>query len=524
MKTRPVMRPEIEAEKEMQPPFDQYDPRQNQPAEPQGQTSWQPYPQGYRDYQGYQAQPGEPYPPFMNNGPAVPPTIPPAVNLGNNGYTPEPEKPEAEQPRVQTIHQRVDDMTFAPPSTEVETQRRSLRPGSVILMILLAVLLVVLFVSLFGSSCSGANYGYITQSELTQHSGDAIIVRNEMVYTQNGMTMIEYAVEEGQEVERGKQVCTVYTSGFSTSELTKLENYRTQIKNYHKQLLANETTADAKLNSLESVILARAVEMQALVQGARGNMINQEALLKEAMQNRQAYLKLKYPDDQKLTRYYEDENTQAQRISSWTKQFSAQRAGLVSFYTDGYETALNMNTWLDYDPQQVRSMLRKAPEDPNRARNAVDIYRLVGTDSWSVLMLADEKDWTPMEGQIYQLVIESFDNMVVQAKVVSFILSGGEMLVRLSILNPESSIENALYIRECRVSLGETSANSLCVPDSAVMQENGINYVAIWYEDWNSWARVEVNILGENKQDKTLTITPRNPGQLSVGMRVKLDW
>ena len=345
-----------------------------------------------------------------------------------------------------------------------------------------------------------------------------------MVYTQNGMTMIEYAVEEGQEVERGKQVCTVYTSGFSTSELTKLENYRTQIKNYHKQLLANETTADAKLNSLESVILARAVEMQALVQGARGNMINQEALLKEAMQNRQAYLKLKYPDDQKLTRYYEDENTQAQRISSWTKQFSAQRAGLVSFYTDGYETALNMNTWLDYDPQQVRSMLRKAPEDPNRARNAVDIYRLVGTDSWSVLMLADEKDWTPMEGQIYQLVIESFDNMVVQAKVVSFILSGGEMLVRLSILNPESSIENALYIRECRVSLGETSANSLCVPDSAVMQENGINYVAIWYEDWNSWARVEVNILGENKQDKTLTITPRNPGQLSVGMRVKLDW
>ena len=49
------------------------------------------------------------------------------------------------------------------------------------------------------------------------------------------------------------------------------------------------------------------------------------------MQAQQIYIKQKYPDDQKLSRLYDDENTQMQRITTWTKQFAAPADGLVSF-------------------------------------------------------------------------------------------------------------------------------------------------------------------------------------------------
>ncbi|MBO2515651.1 MAG: hypothetical protein CW338_00040 [Clostridiales bacterium] len=425
---------------------------------------------------------------YPAGGPAVPPAvdIPPAVDPYGPGYGQQPEQPQEEIPwneRNQTVHQVLDPQGYQMPSTGMQRgRRRRMKPTAVAILCVIAfsllILIIVGMVSCMGRGCAGtrdeeSGYGRITYGNLeATYSGDALVVRNETIFTQNGITGIDYVASEGSRLSRGEHVCTVYTSGFSSKELTTLQRYRDQIKNYHKTLLEKQTVNDTRLISLENVVLARAVEAQTLVQGGKGNLINQEKLLEDSMRDRMVYLKQKFPDDQKLTRLYEDENSQEQKITSWTKQYAATAPGLISFYTDGYENVVNMDTYLTLQPAQVRSMITKVPEDPTLTKNTVSIYRLVKEDRWGVLMLCDNTDWTPEEGSVYQMVIESFENTTVTARVISYTKSGNEMLVRLEVQNASESIGNVLYPRSCHVQLGER-VDVLCIPARALYEQLG---------------------------------------------------
>ena len=361
-------------------------------------------------------------------------------------------------------------------------------------------------------------YGYVRFGSLSaRYTGDAVVVRSETVFSQDGVSQIDYDVDEGANVKRGTAVATIYTSGFSAKEWTTLQNYRNQIKEYHKTLISS-AAADTKQLSLMTRVRERALEAQQLVQGARGSLSGQEKLLKEAMQDQQIYMKQKYPDDQKLGRLYDDENTQIQKISTWSKQFATTADGLVSFYTDGYEKALNMLTYGDYTPAQVRTMYNGNIPDTGEtvSRNSVDIYRLVRQEPWVVLMLCNEQEWTPVTGRSYKLLIENFDNIIVDATVDSFTRSGGELLVRLMI-DDLNALPNVLYIRSCRVQLGE-SVNTLMVPSRAIYIQNGRKGVVMATEGGQYWTGVEVV-----SDDGTVAyIIPDNAGVLYDGVAVRL--
>ncbi|MDO5327501.1 MAG: HlyD family efflux transporter periplasmic adaptor subunit [Clostridia bacterium] len=368
-------------------------------------------------------------------------------------------------------------------------------------------------------SPASVRYGYVRYGSMSSlYSGDAVLVRNETVDTQESVSQIDFAVEEGAQVTRGTVVATIYTSGFNAKEWVTLQNYRNQIKDYHKVLIAGATT-DTSLLSRMSQVQARAMEVQRLVHGAQGSISFQETLLKEAMLAQQIYIKQKYPDDQKLGRLYDDENTQQQRISTWTKQFAASADGLVSFYTDGYEKGLNMNTYGDFTPAQVRSMYNGTPPavvSTVNTRNSTDIYRMVRKDRWAVLMLCNEKDWTPVSGRTYNLVIESFDNYVLSATVDTFTRSGGELLVRLLVDNTDF-LPSALYLRSCQVRLGE-NVNSLMVPSRAIYVQNGRKGVVMATEGGEYWTGVEVI----SDDGNTAYVVPDNAGVLYDGVPVRL--
>ena len=362
-------------------------------------------------------------------------------------------------------------------------------------------------------------YGYVRYGSLSAlYSGDAVLVRSETVDTQESVSQVDFEVEEGSEVTRGTLVATIYSSGFNAKEWVTLQNYRNQIKDYHKFLISGAST-DTNLLSRMSQVQARAMEVQRLVHGAQGSISYQEKLLREAMQNQQIYVKQKYPDDQKLGRLYDDENTQVQRISTWTKQFAASADGYVSFYTDGYEKALNMNTYADFTPAQVRSMYNgQAPQAESSVslRNAADVYRLVRKEQWAVLMLCREKEWTPMTGRRYKLVIESFDNNELIATVDTFTRSGGELLVRLLVEDP-GFLPSVLYLRSCQVRLGE-NVNSLMVPSRAIYVQNGRKGVVMATEGGEYWTGVEVI----SDDGTTAYVVPDNAGVLYDGVMVRL--
>lgn len=394
-------------------------------------------------------------------------------------------------------------------------QRRSSLIYLYVGVALLSVVLGVMAISQFTNRNPRGTAVVSISERGSTYAGDALIVRNESVFSQEGVSAIKYSAVESAAVARGEPVCVVYTFGFNSKELTTLQTYRRQIKDYLKILEESSNALDTRLQRLETSVLERALETQALVRGAQGNLINQETQLKEAMEARYQYLKQKYPDDTKLTRLFDNENNQLQRIETWTKQYAATDNGIISFYTDGLEGALNTNNFAAYAPTDVRAMIGgQVPEAFRKSKNSMDIYRLVRQYDWAVLMLTDDLSWNPVVGEEYQMLIESFDSTTVRATVESVTRSGGDLLIRLRV---SSEVDPVLYVRHCRVQLS-ASTITYSVPSSALIEQDGMLGVVVSFREGDFLVPVVVV-----SQDATQAhVVPVNRGYLYEGLSVRL--
>ena len=471
-------------------------PHYAQPQPPFQQPVQQAYPPQQDPYQP-QAQP---YQQPLQQDPYQPQSVP--NEYQQQAYQPQQPAPFAQQ--SQAPYQ-------APP-------QRNYGKLNLILGIVVALLVVVLSVFAVTQLSGGpqAHTAIVTAGEQgSTYMGDALIVRNEVLYTQTGVEQIEYIAEEGSFVRRGEDsICLVYTSGFNTREWTKLNDYRSQIKEYQKTLLASTNIeADSQLKRYNTTVLDRAKETQQLIQNKSGNLVNQEQILSTTIEDRSYYLKQKYTEDQKLSRLYDDEKTQLQRIETWTKPYTAVDPGIVSFYTDGYERALTLGNMSDYSPTEIRNMYRGSlPSTASLGRNEVPVYRLVRDGTYAVLMLCDDTSWTPTVGASYVLMIENFDNTRVSATVESVTRSEGELLVRLSV---SASVSPVLYIRSCHVQLSE-SIYTLTVPVNALTTSDGDIGVIVVQPDGQYFLPVTVVT-----QDAQLAhIVPNIGGILTQGSTV----
>jgi hypothetical protein len=68
---------------------------------------------------------------------------------------------------------------------------------------------------------------------------DAVIVRDEDVFSSGTVARIEYVATEGTLLEPGDTIAYLYSTGYSEGELVKLETIRQNIQSYHKGILNN---------------------------------------------------------------------------------------------------------------------------------------------------------------------------------------------------------------------------------------------------------------------------------------------
>lgn len=360
-------------------------------------------------------------------------------------------------------------------------------------------------------------YATITLDSIGEHySGDCLIVRDEIVWPEDGVGSVDYIAQEGAEVEMYAPICKVYSSSYTEKEKNALQDYRDDIKKYQLELLGKEITTDARMEKLASDVLTQAREVREIIHGARGNMTNQEAQLNEAIEARQSYLRDKYRDNDRMSRLYSEEDQQQRKILSWTRPRQAQKAGIVSFYSDGYENGLKMSNYEAFTHSEVRDMINGTkPAAPTDQRGKTTVYRIVQDGSWGVLMMIRDSKWNPVEGSVYELKLENFKSTTVYAKVVSYTRMGGELLVRLLI--EKTPVRPVMYMRTCTGELGD-SATSLTVPEKAIYTQNGQQGV-VRVEGESKWF-VQVTIL--KQQDGMCYITPVQAGALEEGQTIKL--
>lgn len=329
------------------------------------------------------------------------------------------------------------------------------------------------------------------------------------------MQYIDYVAQEGSVVYRGDVICYVYSTGYSTKEMTALQDCRDAIKDYQQTLLKSETNFDQKMIRLETEVIERGLEVRSLVQGARGNLGNQETILETAINQRQSYFRSKYSSDMRLNRLYDDETNQQRRIDSWINQTVATQESIVSFYTDGFEYALTPSEYEKYTPSQVRAMINgQRPETSTAARGRTNLYRLVKQNNYAVLMLVRNTNWNPVEGTTYKLVLEQFTNTVVDAQVLSFTRSGGELLLRLAVIG---DVRDVLYMRTCQAQLGEY-VDCLLVPEGALYTQNNATGVVLISETAQNFVPVTVH----RQENGKAYVSPVQTGLLTAGQTVRL--
>lgn len=386
----------------------------------------------------------------------------------------------------------------------------------VLALVLLAGVVVWQLRTLMGANATTARA--VERTMGNYYSGTLVIARNETLYETENMTRIDFEAEEGSHVNRSSVICKVYSSGYNQTEISKLQNYREEIQNYHvNQVLS--TYVDAALDSQNAEIASLAQQVRTLVQGRGvGSLGNLERQLESELTARKNYLRQKYPDDQNLSELYKVENDQLKKIESWTTTYTAKEDCLVSFYTDGYENSVNSNTYQTLTPSDVRNVIRGvAPEQTTVSRGSDPIFRTVIDNEWYALFLCSEKDWNPVVGEKYHMQLTGFDNYVVEARVESFTRIGSDLLLRMSISDRE--VEPVLNIRTCGATVGDF-ISGLYVPMNALYTlEDRIGVVVL---DGGVQTFVEVTVIAY-PDDKTAFIRPTLDGSpLAAGKTVML--
>ena len=339
---------------------------------------------------------------------------------------------------------------------------------------------------------------------------DAVIVRDETVASYAGVTRIAYVAAEGSLVQEGDEIAYVYSAGYSEREMERLESTRQQIQEYHKELLSN--IVDSQLETLDEEVLTRALDLKALVSGeSRGNLLNLTRQLESAMLTRQEYLRQNKREDLRLNQLYEEEASHLNAIASWRTTETAPRAGVVSFYMDGYEELLTVDNASMLTASDVKNILSTPA---NQAQLSQAVFRVVDQNRWYLILLASGDSWNPINGQEYSFQFEGYEDLIYNGTIVGIQQSGGEVAALLEVTDP---IDALIYRRSGKVIIG-TNLSGLSVPNAALVVEAGQTGVRLSDIPGGTFVPVEVLSRGESN---TL-IKPVVEGALAAGQRVLL--
>ena len=307
---------------------------------------------------------------------------------------------------------------------------------------------------------------------------DAVVIRDEEVVTAASNSMLVYVASEGQQVSQGDQVCQVYTSGYAEKELERLETVRKSIRSYHQQILG--TIVDEGLERLEQQVSSAALELKTLIRNkSGGSLLNLERQLEEVMSQRQEYLRQTQRQDYKLNDLYDQETKRVAALDAWRQSVTAPRDGLVSFYLDGYESDLRVDTLESLTAEQIHAVLQGRALTGSEAVSRLNtgIFRVVSTDKWYIVLLSNDATWNPTNNQSYTFQLEGYPDLAYTGQVISMQKSAGEVM---AVLEVEGNPAQLLNVRSGRADIG-IYLTGLSVPLNALSTEGG--QTGVWLAD-----------------------------------------
>ena len=278
----------------------------------------------------------------------------------------------------------------------------------VFLMLVAALVLFLFRDSIFGAS---EVVNVLDGAASDVRSAQAVIIRDELPATETQVTRVEYVADEHTLVKKNDIVAYVYSLEYSEKKLQELNRTRKNIQEYHKVVLGKEL--DSQLEVYDLNVKQKALELKSLVlRTTHGNLLKLIDQLTDAMEQRRQYMSANMRSDAKLIKYYDDETQKLNSIESWRTARTADRDGVVSFYMDGYESALSVDRLEELSVADMRAVLAGESLDGSASRTVTPIYRIVDQNKWYLSVLSADGSWNPVIGTLYNFQLEGYEDLV----------------------------------------------------------------------------------------------------------------
>lgn len=380
--------------------------------------------------------------------------------------------------------------------------------------LLLVIIVLIVAICSLGSCSSDSETVAMSGVASDTHKVKCVIIRDETLVTDTQVTYYEFTAAEHTLVQKDQGVINVYKNGNMPKLLNELNTARKNIQEYHKLILGNEL--DSQLEVLDLEVREKSKNLKELICGtSRGGFSLTVSELCDAMDARRAHMSATQRNDTKLMKYYSDEGSRLNAISSNRTVKTAPRDGLLSFYTDGYENALSPLTVSDLSIGDINTVLSGGSLGEEAPRSSTNLFRVVDQNHWWVALKSTENDesWNPTLGTVYQFRVTGYDDLVYEGEVINVAKNGTSVMAILEISQP---LDAMMYVRTGSATIG-ANMSGLLVEKAAVVTVSG--QVGVWKSIGGMETFVPVQVLTYRK-DGTVLVKPTEDGALVVGDRL----
>ncbi|MBR5713899.1 MAG: hypothetical protein IKX58_03780 [Clostridia bacterium] len=386
--------------------------------------------------------------------------------------------------------------------------RNGIRPMMIIIPVaLLAVIAAVIFLLLRNGREETAS---ADSMQFTLNNKSAVIIRDEYTYIASEHTKTDFKKEERSAVHLGDSLATVYKLGYSDELMQSLLNAREDV--YKAQVERIGSTKDSKLDEINDGIKLVKKQIEACVM--RSSEDDLETLyrsLDELLKQRMEYLQGKVQETEKLRALYSAVSAKEDLISTWTEEVISAHEGIVSYYFDGYEQAMNAGKM----NMLTADLVNRAAKGKGAANWTTDdktrVCRIINPNKWYVAFTTKGESLSRVSSGIaYEVRIKGYGNFM--GIGLEPIISGNEII---NLIEFNTDLGGLIEARSVSVSV-KADVSGIKVKASAITVENNLPYIELIMPYSHNMIQVDVLAV----EDKMAIVrTHDGSGSLTEGVK-----
>jgi len=341
-------------------------------------------------------------------------------------------------------------------------------------------------------------YGIVEYGELTLNdTGDALIIRQEEVYSAPEYGKVTFLLAEGENVEKEQPIAVVYKANYKEELVYQLYNVREKILSYQQENILQDVI-DNDIEKIEKEISDAIISIQVSVRDTQlEGLDKKEKKLRSLFDNRQRIFDKKTTPDHYLEQLYAQEAELNNQLEEWRLELVAPQSGLVSFSLDSMEDILDIksvnyltiNDFVNLTTQEV------IETEEDEAGDEQPFFRIINPDKWYMACLVKEPVILYEDGQDVEVSFIGLQSETLEGKVYR-IEKGQEGC--LLIVEFNDKIESFINVRRAKTEISK-KFQGFMVPADAIVTRRGRKGVMTVKDD--SKIFVEVNVIASDGQN-----------------------